>query len=194
MSNFQDHPPPVYLRLKFLKEPPNPSSSSNDNQLIKRNHDPRRTIICYQQSNYRIIHHLQWFLLTCIHFCIQPVSFAQLDLAHALCNVIIKRWLHCLTSESKRRFLVNNILMFGSTCLVMAQIQLKKNDWTSRTLATDPRHLQPLCPITSYFCLTPHSFKVDIMCITPFSSCTSWLRLLTEYYLWDLEGEIRDLK
>ena len=26
----------------------------------------------------------------------------------------IKVWLHCLTSESKGRFLVNDILMFGS--------------------------------------------------------------------------------
>ena len=30
------------------------------------------------------------------------------------CNGIIKGWLHCLTSETKGRFLVNNILIFGS--------------------------------------------------------------------------------
>ena len=46
------------------------------------------------------------------------------DLTHKLCKGIIERWFHCLTSESKRRFLVSNILMFGSVwCLVMAQIQ-----------------------------------------------------------------------
>ena len=28
--------------------------------------------------------------------------------------VIIKGWLHCLPPEPKGRFLVNNILMFGS--------------------------------------------------------------------------------
>ena len=69
------------------------------------------------------------------------------DLAHKQCNGIIKGWLHCLTSESKGRFLVNNILIFGSAwCLVMAQIQFfqKNKDWTSRTLG----------PITSHFCLT----------------------------------------
>ena len=44
------------------------------------------------------------------------------DLAHKQCNGIIKEWLHCLTSESNGRFLVNNILMFDSWCLVMAQI------------------------------------------------------------------------
>ena len=32
----------------------------------------------------------------------------QVDLAHKQCNCIIKGWLHCLTSESKERFLVNN--------------------------------------------------------------------------------------
>ena len=37
-----------------------------------------------------------------------------LNLAHRQCNGIIKGWLYCLTSESKGRFLVNNILMFGS--------------------------------------------------------------------------------
>ena len=39
--------------------PPPPPSSLNDNQSIKGKHDPRMTIICCQQSNYRIIHHLQ---------------------------------------------------------------------------------------------------------------------------------------
>ena len=36
----------------------------------------------------------------------------------------IKGWLYCLTSESKGRFLVSNIFMFGSEwCLVMAKIK-----------------------------------------------------------------------
>ena len=71
MSNFQDPPPLVYLRPKFLdtldlglpisnKSPSSPS----DNQSIKRKHDLRMAIICYQQSNYKIIHHPQWLLLT----------------------------------------------------------------------------------------------------------------------------------
>ena len=65
-----------------------------------------------------------------------------LDLAHKQCNDFIKGWLHCLTSESKGRFLANNILIFDSSwCLVMAQIQFSlikkmKKDCTSRTLAT----------------------------------------------------------
>ena len=42
------------------------------------------------------------------------------DLAHKQCNGIIKGWLHCLTSELKVRFLVNNTLL---ACLVIAQIQ-----------------------------------------------------------------------
>ena len=32
------------------------------------------------------------------------------DLVHTQCNGIIKGWLDCLTSESKERFLINNIL------------------------------------------------------------------------------------
>ena len=39
-------------------------------------------------------------------------------------NGIIKGWFHCLALVSKRRFLVNNVLMFGSAwCLGMVQIQ-----------------------------------------------------------------------
>ena len=38
-------------------------------------------------------------------------------------SIIIKGWLYCLTSESKGRFLVSNVLMLGSALfLVMAQI------------------------------------------------------------------------
>ena len=63
-------------------------------------------------------------------------------LAHKQCNGMIKGLLHCLTLESKGKFLVNNILIFGSAwCLVMAQIQFSliiKKDWTSRTLANPP--------------------------------------------------------
>ena len=77
------------------------------------------------------------------------------DVIHKQCNCIIKGRLSCLTSESKGRFLVNNILVFGSArCLVMAEIQFslnKNKDWTPRTLATP----HPLHPITSHFCLTP---------------------------------------
>ena len=46
------------------------------------------------------------------------------DLARKQCNGIIKGWIHRLTSESKGKFLVNNILMFCSAwCLVMTQIR-----------------------------------------------------------------------
>ena len=78
-----------------------------------------------------------FFIYNYLHFeysfSNQPVLFAQLenlnklcnknrtvhvneqnnDLAHKQCNGIIKRSLYCLTLESKRIFLVNNILMFG---------------------------------------------------------------------------------
>ena len=91
------------------------------------------------------------------------------DVAHKQCNGVIKGWLHCLTSESKGRFLVNNILLAWSLVIAQAQFFLmKKNkDWTSRTLA-NPLPSTPLRPITSYFCLTPHpSQSGRHMCITP---------------------------
>ena len=69
---FSRPPPtlPVHLRPKLFHPlnrgrlisnelPPLPPSSLNDNQSIKGKHDPRMTIICCQQSNYRIIYHLQ---------------------------------------------------------------------------------------------------------------------------------------
>ena len=74
------------------------------------------------------------------------------DLAHKQCNDIIRGWLHCLTSESKERFLASNILL--AWCLVIAQIQFsltKKIFWTSKIL-TNP-HLLRL--ITSRFHLPP---------------------------------------
>ena len=75
------------------------------------------------------------------------------DLAHKQYNAFIKGWLHCLTWDSKGRFLINNILTFGSTwCLVMVQLQFslikKLKDLTSRTLA----NLHPLLSKTSHFC------------------------------------------
>ena len=93
------------------------------------------------------------------------------DLTHKLCKGIIERWFHCLTSESKRRFLVNNILMFGSVwCLVMAQIQfslIKKN-------IGRPEHLLTPRPTTSnkiWFLPYPHLATPlqsgRHMCITP---------------------------
>ena len=74
------------------------------------------------------------------------------DLAHKL----IKGWLHCLLSESKGRFVVNNILMFDSTWwLVIAQIQsslIKKKNIGRPELSLTPH---PLRPIASHFCLIP---------------------------------------
>ena len=51
-------------------------------------------------------------------------NWPRVPLFKLACSGIIKGWLHCLTSESQGRFLVNNVLMFGSAwCLVSAQIQ-----------------------------------------------------------------------
>ena len=89
---------------------------------------------------------------------------------HKQCNDIIKGWFHCLTSESKERFLVNNKLMFGSTCsLVMVQIQfssIKENkDWTSRTLANPSPSTSNNISFMSYLPTPPQSGRH--MCITP---------------------------
>ena len=61
-----------------------------------------------------------------------------LDLAHRQCSGIIKGWLHCLTSESNARFLVNNILFFGSAWSGHGAnpvfFNKKNKDWTFKTL------------------------------------------------------------
>ena len=62
-----------------------------------------------KQNKSKVTLHLYW----------PPILLS--DLAQKQCNGIIKGWLHYLMSESKGRFLVNNILL--AWCLVMAQIQ-----------------------------------------------------------------------
>ena len=104
------------------------------------------------------------------------------DLAYRQCNDIIKGWLHCLTSESKGRFFVNNILMFdhgdiispwfnSTRCLVMAQIQFSL---IKEIKIKRPEHSltpQPIRPITSRFTIIHHSPPQSgrHMCIT-----TNW--------------------
>ena len=86
-------------------------------------------------------------------------SILLFQLGYKQWSGIIKGWLHCLTSESKGRYLVNNVLFGSAWCLVMAQIQfsLLKKIKTGR-----PEHLLTplfLRPITSHFCLTTHLFS-----------------------------------
>ena len=94
------------------------------------------------------------------------------NIAQKQCNGIINRWLHCLTSESKWRFLVNNILMLGSAwSLVMAQIQFSLVKKIKIRLPEHSLTPHPLCPITSNFCLTPTPHQPPQsgrhICITP---------------------------
>ena len=61
----------------------------------------------------------------------QP-SVLLFDLVHKQCNGIIEGWLHCLTSESKGRFLVNNLLKVHSC-------KLSNNKYTmASTQITNP--------------------------------------------------------
>ena len=72
------------------------------------------------------------------------------DLAQKQCTGIIKGWLHCLMSEPKGRFLVNNILMLAGHCLNPIFFNKKNKDWTSKILAKPP----PLyVEYISFFCL-----------------------------------------
>ena len=45
---------PLDLGRSILNEPP-PPPSPNDNQSIKRKHDPRMTIICYEGNSGRLL-------------------------------------------------------------------------------------------------------------------------------------------
>ena len=89
-------------------------------------------------------------------------------LAYKQWNGIIKGCLHCLMSNSKGRFLVNNMLMFSSSwCFVMAQIQfsLIKKDWTSRILSNPP----PSLPSDNI------SFNISLYAPQPPSKWTSYV-------------------
>ena len=84
-----------------------------ENVIKLWNHD-RTVHVNERNQNKNKTKHVAFKLITSsiVWFCPQT------------CNGIIEGWLHWLTSVSKRRFLVNNILMFGSAwCLVMVQIQ-----------------------------------------------------------------------
>ena len=92
-----------------------------------------------------------------------------LNLAHKQCNGIINGWTNCLTSESKGRLLINNIVMFCSAWgLVMVQIHFSL---VKKINVGRPEHLQsphPLHLITFHFCITSHPPQSGChMCITP---------------------------
>ena len=76
------------------------------------------------------------------------------DSAHKWGSGIIKGWIHCLTSESKGRFLVSNLLMLGSAwCLVTEQIQfslIKKITTSHICLNPQPPSPSTLLKWTSY--------------------------------------------
>ena len=95
---------------------------------------------------------------------LHQIEIDQIDLADKQCSCIIKGWSCC------QRILVNHILMFGlAWCLITAQIQfsLIKKIKIGRTEHLLTPH--PLCPTTSYFCLTtlPTSLKVEVICVSP---------------------------
>ena len=81
------------------------------------------------------------------------------DLAHKQCSGINKVWLHCLASESKGRFLFNNILMFS----------MRSGNGTNPGRPEQSLTPTLLCPVASHFCLMlPSRLTVDVshMCIT----------------------------
>ena len=95
--------------------------------------------------------------------------------------IIIKGSLHCLTSVSKGRFLVNNVLMFGY-CM-MSGDDANPIFFNKKIKIGRPEHFLPpvhLRPITSHFCLTPHllstssTSKVDVVCVSPPNNLESY--------------------
>ena len=108
-----------------------------------------------KQSQNQVTSHSNWPLVI------------LLDSNHRQCNGIIKECLHSPTSESKGRFIVNNLLMFGSpSCLVMAQIQfsLMKKIKIGR-----PEYLlTPHPPTSDNISFLPFPFppNVDVVCVS----------------------------
>ena len=98
------------------------------------------------------------------------------DLAHHQCKGIIKGWFHCLTSESKGRFLVKNIRLSQYVVWSWCKsnfLWLKNKDWTLRTLAL------PLPPPP------PPSLSVDVLCvsITPLEDSSVYKYILPSIIL-----------
>ena len=122
LSNFQDSPPPPCPCTSKILPPPWPWTSNS--KLILQS-------TCFICKSWKC---KLWNSNCTVHVSERNQNKQNqitsrsnwprvllFDLAHKQCNGIIKRWFHCLTSESKGRFLVNNIL-FGSTwCLVQFQ-------------------------------------------------------------------------
>ena len=114
LSNFQDPPPPLSIYVRSSSTPLTMDVQFQTNFLLQRTTKQQLQRAFEQtkskQKQNKVTSHSNW----------PRVLF--FDLAHKQCNGINKWWLYCLTSELKGRFLVNSILMFGSACLVMAQI------------------------------------------------------------------------
>ena len=163
LSNFQNPLLPFHLRPKlshspwpwtsnFKRIPTSPHSYPLQQTMEKQPHRACKRKKSKQKQN-QVTSQSNWPRI---------LSF---DLAHKQFNGIIKGWLHCLTSESIGKVLVNNTLIFDSAWyLVMAQIQfslIKKNkNWISRTLVTTPS--PPL--VTTPF----HSHKSDNISFLPY--------------------------
>ena len=94
--------------------------------------------------------------------------------------ICCKGWFHCLKSESKGRFPVNNILMFGSAwCLVMGQIQFSL---IKKIKIGRPEHLLHTSDNIT-FLPYPHSPQfVRHMCIAPKRYIN------TEICLWNIHN------
>ena len=91
--------------------------------------------------------------------------------AHKQCNDVVKGWLHCLTSESKGRFLVNNILMFGSAYLVMAKNQFFVN---KKKIGRPEHSLTPTPYVRWYLIFAP----------PPYSTPSKWTLICVVSPLW----------
>ena len=123
LSNFEDPGPLVHLRPK-LPAPLTLDVRFEANSLphllqqtMKQQPRRAREWTKWKQKQNQVTSHSNW------------PRVLLFNSAHKQCVGVIKGCLHCLTSELKRRFPVNNILMFDSAwCLIMVQIQFS---WVS---------------------------------------------------------------
>ena len=171
LSNFQDPSSPltIYVQNYLILSPTWPWTS-NFKRVLLCVQLSKNITKCLEKQPYRacerakskqkrnqVMSHSNW------------PRVLLFDLAHKQCNGINKGWIHCLTSGSKGRSLVNNILMFGSAwCMVISQIQFS----LIKTNIGRPEHLLNPHPPTSdniSFLPYPHPPIPSkwTMCITP---------------------------
>ena len=119
LSNFQDPPPPVYLRPKVFR-PLDLGLPILNKALPPPTNYGTTTAPCMWTNEIKTITKSSHVTFKLITRSIVRLSPQTIQWYH---NAVIKGWLHCLTPELIGRILVKNTLFDSAWYLVIAQLQ-----------------------------------------------------------------------